>query len=698
METLPLDLPENNLTIEDTVDYAKAITVALVKTPKALLPELLSEEVSGLNLSHSKQKGDCLYLYSQDRKPSCAKQILEAIAPSTQNLESSVLFAEGIRRLKLHGTGWALGVDLPVSAAAIVTADIIRDLLKQFRVRSSAKYTAMRIKLKLLLQNNCLNLLCETPEPTIQAEIALPILETLRNVQAAAYFQSVTVSNRVIGEQKPHWSFEIDLLAIGIATEPDADQDQANPQPIDTSNHLETELEDELEATTDQDGISVQQLISRIGDRILTFTRPLWSLHWLGTVQPSPETKFFNVPLGLLSLAIGLGSTIILDRTLSYYVSTNTNSAPPTSLASSTSNLTDVANPTALNADPLKVQDSPKANFNISSLNEKIALIDWQTNQKQRSPDVLIVGSSRALRGINPTILEQSLKQQGYKNISVFNFGIDGATAQVVNIQLTQILKKYQLPKIIIWADGLRAFNSRRKDTTYEEITASVGYQQLQANLANQGSDPQPTTNAPTPTDTPFSQALTSFFSTASQRQEVRQSVIKSFDQHTQSLSNSEAIIAATAPKTAAVIDTKGFMAFDITFDATTYFQKYPLVPGDYDLDYRDFETNGSQFDALDNVVEFCQRHNIQLVIINMPLHHTYLDRVRLSYEATFNQRMDELAQRGNFTYINLSQTISEQAKLFSDPSHLNKDGAIAIAQNLAQNPKMPWQWLKSQK
>jgi lysophospholipase L1-like esterase len=35
------------------------------------------------------------------------------------------------------------------------------------------------------------------------------------------------------------------------------------------------------------------------------------------------------------------------------------------------------------------------------------------------------------------------------------------------------------------------------------------------------------------------------------------------------------------------------------------------------------------------------------------------------------------------------------QAELFSDPSHLNQKGAIAIAQMLAQNPKIPWQALK---
>jgi len=308
----------------------------------------------------------------------------------------------------------------------------------------------------------------------------------------------------------------------------------------------------------------------------------------------------------------------------------------------------------------------------------------------------MIVGSSRALRGIEPTTLEQSLAKQGYKNISAFNFGIDGATAQVVNIQITQILERPQLPRMIIWADGLRAFNSKRNDITYDEITASIGYKQLQEKLKKQGNLPiAQNSAAPVPPANPVTQAIAQVFSTSNQRQEVRNSVIKNFDRNTQALSNSESLIAANAPKTANILDPKGFVTFDVTFDPNTYFQKYPQVPGDYDLDYRYFETNGSQFEAFNNVVEFCRRNNIQLVVVNMPLHETYLDTIRQTYEATFNDRMAELAKREGFVYLNLSADLATQSALFSDPSHLNKQGAIAIAQAIAQNTKIPWQLLK---
>ncbi|MFN6068283.1 MAG: hypothetical protein ACK45T_14130, partial [Pseudanabaena sp.] len=76
-------------------------------------------------------------------------------------------------------------------------------------------------------------------------------------------------------------------------------------------------------------------------------------------------------------------------------------------------------------------------------------------------------------------------------------------------------------------------------------------------------------------------------------------------------------------------------------------------------------------------------------------LHSTYLDAIRTRYEVTFNNRMQELALSEDFTYLDISQSIQNQAELFSDPSHLNQKGAIVITQMLAKHPKIRWQSLK---
>ena len=673
VKPLPIDSiidssPNSNLTMNRLSSTTEPLNLNRRLESASILPEGLA----GLKLSHTKQKGDCLYLYSQDRETGSATKILEAIATSTQDLESSVLFAEGIRRLKLHGNAWALGVDLPIAQSAIIAAEIIAVLLNNFRQDPKLAQT----KLKLLLQNNCLNLLCETRVAILQAEMALPMLDTLRTVDSAEYFQSVTVSNRVIGQKNPSWSFEIDLLAIGVKS---ANPELPSPEESQDDN---TEIFDR----EDDDQPTHWQKLARFAiKQLIIFSKDALSFKWLG--QTSPKT--LSLSTGLVSFAIGIGATMAIDRTLYYYAQPN----EPTKfvIADPKINLQE-------NLPEKGIISKPALNFNIALFNEKLALLDWQITNKQRSPEVLIVGSSRALRGIDPSILEKTLISKGYKDISVFNLGIDGATAKVVNLQITQILSRPQLPRLIIWADGLRAFNSGRTDLTYDEIAASTGYKQLQETLKNNGSNPElASTNNTSDAKAlnPVTQAINTLFATSTKRPEIRASVVKSFDRNTHMLSNSEALLASTMPSTATALDSKGFVAFDVTFEPNIYFQKFPQVPGDYDLDYRNFEPSGAQFDAFANVVDFCRRNNIELLVVNMPLHATYLDGIRTRYEATFNRRMEELALREGFTYLDISQAIQNQAELFSDPSHLNKQGAIAIAKMLAQNPKIHWQSLK---
>ena len=98
-------------------------------------------------------------------------------------------------------------------------------------------------------------------------------------------------------------------------------------------------------------------------------------------------------------------------------------------------------------------------------------------------PDVLIVGSSRALQGVDPKQLKQSLAQRGRPGLKVFNFSVNGATAQVVDFQLRRLLKPGHLPQMIIWADGVRGFNSGRDDRTFNSIVDSEGSQLLAAGI-----------------------------------------------------------------------------------------------------------------------------------------------------------------------------------------------------------------------
>jgi lysophospholipase L1-like esterase len=279
-------------------------------------------------------------------------------------------------------------------------------------------------------------------------------------------------------------------------------------------------------------------------------------------------------------------------------------------------------------------------------------------------PDVLIVGSSRSLQGIDPSVLQESLATQGYPNAKVFNFGVNGATAQVVDVVVREVLSQEQLPKLIIWGDGLRAFNDGRVDITYREIVASPGYRRLQA-----GHRPIP--------DRAFyddSPILTASINPA--------------------VANS--LLADSTQQISSVLDMYGFQAISDRFDPATYYQQFPKVPGTFDGDYVPFGLGGEQTQATIAVAQYAKAQNIPLVIVNLPLTAAYMDSPRLRYEQRFRQHMQQLAQQEQFQFIDLVQHPTLiQNQYFADPSHINQAGAAAVARQLATDTTIPWNILK---
>lgn len=285
-------------------------------------------------------------------------------------------------------------------------------------------------------------------------------------------------------------------------------------------------------------------------------------------------------------------------------------------------------------------------------------------------PDVLIVGSSRSLQGVDPQQLEQSLASQGKGELKVFNFGINGATAQVVDLLLRQILTPEQLPQLIIWADGTRAFNSGRTDRTYNAIASSPGYQQILAGIRPRWPVPPPASVTPCPP--PSSPTPTTIPS--------------------QTLSPLKISLALTVSNSkVATTDSSGFLPLDNRFDPETYYQKFPKVSGKYDSDYANFQLTGKQGDALNAVSNFTKNQKISLIIVNLPLTEEYLDSFRRRYEQEFNQSLQQLSKDKGFVFINFSQLWLDRYNYFLDPSHLNRYGAAAVAQQLAQESAIVW-------
>ena len=264
------------------------------------------------------------------------------------------------------------------------------------------------------------------------------------------------------------------------------------------------------------------------------------------------------------------------------------------------------------------------------------------------TPDVLIVGSSRSLQGIDPQKLQQTLAARGYEDLTVFNFSVNGATAQVVEFIVGQLLPE-PLPEVIVWGDGSRAFNEGRRDRTWEKLLASPGYQQV--------------------TSVPGSLSL---------------AAIEQTDPLAQRVTARSPLVNIPGN-----LDALGFSAVSDRFDPQTYYQQTPQVAGRYDGAYAGFSLNGPQADALGRIAAIAQAKDAQLLFVNLPLSGSYLDDFRWYYEQQFQQFLQTQSEAHGFEVIDLLTQWENQPGFFADPSHINREGAGAIARQLAQSPKI---------
>lgn len=324
-------------------------------------------------------------------------------------------------------------------------------------------------------------------------------------------------------------------------------------------------------------------------------------------------------------------------------------------------------------------------------------------------PDVLIVGSSRSLQGIDPAILQDTLAKAGRADLKVYNFSINGATAQVVDFIVREVFTPEQLPPLIIWGDGSRAFNSLRPDRTFEHIQASPGYARLQAGdypirypfdrpfinrvCSNDGfRHPHHGIGSPVPAPPRQSRSMERQpaepgMSGCDRRREIWQDLGIS-PEHENTITT---LKEEWVDKYGDGLTALGFSVVSDTFDPVQYYQTYPRVPGAYDTNYTEFQLSGVQTQAVYRLVNYLNRQQVPIVFVNLPLTADYLDAFRQEREEWFVQYLHQLAQQPEFLLRDLNQPAFSQNQFFQDPSHLNQAGAEAIARHLANDPTLPW-------
>ncbi|MHC5613224.1 MAG: DUF1574 domain-containing protein [Nostoc sp.] len=619
------------------------------------------------------------------------------------------------------------------------------------------------IRVLLLNKNDLLHIMCDAPVCPGREQVASKITQFIRQLKIPG-IMGVRVYGRRAGNKEPFWHYGLDLEHRQRLVP------EATPEFAATSkyiNDLVTSETNEPILRPDLTTEEVQTFVTEVARGWIATASATAKKFLLASQlftesyqssEANPDTQGLKVVLvwGTLGLLLTLQTDWALGQIIAR--TTPTNILPPSSSGQKAS-LTSGKNPSDqttfvtstskpksppnqssvfnaseftqsdntpiknLAAAPLKEKATSTAillaarsqipSFNVRQLDEQLALYKQRLARTGSPPDVLIIGSSRALRGVDPAALSKALVTQGYPNLDVFNFGINGATAQVVDFLIRHVLEPSELPKIIIWADGARAFNGGREDITFKSITASVGYKEafqktpittannndLPENTVNSGEqkakEEKPEISTYEAINHSLNQALASLSASYQNRDQIKSLLQKPLLilGHNQTVASEKQLTDGTSDESISqqAVDFDGFLPLSIRFNPARYYQIHSRVPGNYDNDYKSFQIEGEQDAACQEVLQFAQSQKISLVFVNMPLTGDYLDPVRRQYEQEFQQYMLHLATNPNFIYRDLSQQWIKANDYFSDPSHLNRFGAYEVSKKLANDPMIPW-------
>lgn len=623
------------------------------------------------------------------------------------------------------------------------------------------------IRVLILKKNYLLHILCDAPVCPGRPQVVSKITQFIRQLKITDII-GVRIYGRRAGNKEPFWHYGLDFEHRQRLVP------EATPEFAATSiyiNDLVTPETSEPILRPDLTAEEVQSFVTEVArDWILTASATakkfLLKSQLFTESQQSPEHNqdVQGIKIALVWGTLGLLLTLQTDWVLGRIIALNTpssskvasvtlpssserqasltsgkNQSEKTTLFTSTSKTKSPPNQSSvfnaseftqsdntpiknLAAAPLKEKATATAillaarsqmpSFNVRQLDEQLALYKQRLARTGSPPDVLIIGSSRALRGVDPAALSKALATQGYPNLDVFNFGINGATAQVVDFVIRRVLEPSELPKIIIWGDGARAFNGGREDITFKSIAASAGYKQalqktpttassndLPENTVNSGekktTEEKPEISTYEAINQSLNQALASVSASYQNRDQIKSLLQKQLLTlgHNQTVASEKQLTDGTSDESTSqqAVDFDGFLPLSIRFNPARYYQKHSRVPGNYDNDYKSFQVEGQQDAALLEVLQFTQSQKISLVFVNMPLTGDYLDPVRRQYEQQFQQYMLHLATNPNFIYRDLSQQWIKANDFFSDPSHLNRFGAYEVSKKLATDPMIPW-------
>lgn len=749
--------------LSETLSESKVVVEATLK--ESTLHIFCTPAPEALFTASAPEKGLCLKFI---------RPLLEAIAP--QGIVAATVYGQKTTDNKPLWVDWfslpakehpALAISALELASSGEKDAIVFLLERLLNPDLDSRLKIGGIRVLLLSQGDLLHIMCDAPVCPARKQIASPVTEFVRQLKIPG-IAGVRVYGRRAGNKEPFWHYSVDYQHRQHL-EPEAtpefaptsakvqellpsviDQPVLRPETVEEIYTFVTQVAEDWRASvrkilvatqlfTDVKQSQEQTTDHHHGLRVALVWGTLGLLLTLQTDWILGKVISRSIPLTPTVASVSPKSPSTTSEaehkhTSVFFTSTKGEKSPqrgdniPNDSGLTPADKTESRN---LLASPLKPKATPTAillatrshktgalltqipTFNAQQLDEQLALYKQRLAKTGHPPDVLIVGSSRALRGIDPVALSKALTTQGSSSIDVFNFGINGATAQVVDFILRRVLQPAELPKLIVWADGSRAFNSGREDITFRAIATSPGYQHvLEKTLEKTTTDTinsieQQTGNETTTGETQqgnssykavdewLNQGVAALSASYQKRDNLKNLLKQQFNSlpiisdATQPVNKKSSSINSEDASQA--VDFDGFLPLSIRFQPATYYQKHTKVSGDYDNDYKSFRLEGDQDTAVQALLEFTQSQKITLVFVNMPLTAYYLDEIRSKYEQEFQQYMRRLADNPNFIYRDLSLLYPKAIDYFSDPSHLNRYGAYKVSQKLGNDPMIPW-------
>ena len=596
----------------------------------------------------------CTFTNPHTAKSPSKKIVVDTIAPLL-----IALTPQGIQGATIHGVqsgrqvdaspAWIHWLDLPglgnpkFSPTPIILAargdrDALNFILERLINPDLEQCFAIGgIQLSLLRRQHLIHVMSESPICPIQSQVATTVVKVIQQL-ALPGIRGVRIYGRIAGQSTAQWTYGVDFSHAPLELPPVAVEHQFVVEPSLPKIGWNEQISEYLVKT----GIWKHQFRSLDNNQLVYEPRFRWER-------------------SLLLLVVGLGCVTVSDLAIRSGLATN---------------------------QPI-IESPEKAvqlSFNNYLLEQKLAQYQLRCTQ-QGVPDILVVGSSRALRGVDPAVFRTK------SNLQVYNFGINGATAQVVDLILRQLLKAEQLPKTVIWADGSRAFNSGRIDRTYDTIVSSSSYRKLARTAGfNRSNSPLLQAqaffqNAYQDVDTAIDNQLANMSPAYHHRDRLKDLVRTSLPVVAQLADgdNSNYSHDPAASINERDINIDGFLPLKLQFDPTTYYQKYAKVTGDSDGDYASFQLQDHQDTALHQTIDLLKKNKIPLAFVNLPLSDIYLDKSRRQHEVTFKKYMQKLMDSNQLTFVDMDGLLNTRHDHFSDPSHLNQTGAVAVSEYLTQ-------------